>query len=290
MSYFVSKLNIGFSLLKIAITIFFLFANLQSFSNENSFIDIQNYFMKDQKINSKLELMAAKSPLYKKQKKYEGYSLKYLFKLKNIDISKLDVVTFKAKDGFKITISGTFIEKNNPFLAVRDTSLPVGKNWEVVAEGGRKIDGGPYYLMWDIDKYSVPENYWAFGVVSISFTTFKEAFGASVPLDLKNKFVMSGFQVYQTSCSGCHSVNLVGGDLGLEMNVPKNFTEYLSKEFILNYAKSPTSYRVNAKMPPQHFLSDKEINSVITYLEAMKLNKICNSDKQCQKRMDKKIN
>jgi mono/diheme cytochrome c family protein len=274
--------------LKLLIFISCVFISLKSYSNDNASIDIKDYFFKNHNVKSNPDFFKAKSPLYKKSKTYEGYYLKFLFELKNIDITKLDVIIFEAKDGFKITIPLSFIDKYNPFLAIRDTSLSAGKNWEEVRDGGRVIDGGPYYLMWDVHNNKIPENYWAFGITKISFSTFKEAFGASVPSKNKNNRVMNGFQIYQSSCSGCHSINLVGGSLGLEMNVPKNFTEYLSKEFILSYSKSPASYRANAKMPAQNLLSNDEINSVITYLEAMKLNKICNSEEQCQKQMDKK--
>jgi mono/diheme cytochrome c family protein len=273
--------------LRSLIFIFIIFS-FMAYPNDEKFINIKDYFFKNPESKLKLEFFEATAPLYKKQKTYEGYYLKSLFKLKNIDITKLDVITFEAKDGFKITIQASFIDKYNPFLAIRDNSLPAGKDWEVVRDGGRMIDGGPYFLMWAKNKYKIPSEYWAFGVTKILFSTFKEAYGDSIPLNTKNSAIMNGFQVYQSSCSGCHSVNLVGGSFGLEMNVPKNFTEYLSKEFILSYSKSPASYRANAKMPAQNFLSNDEINSVITYLEAMKLNKICNLEKQCQKLMDKK--
>jgi mono/diheme cytochrome c family protein len=266
----------------LCIIIFLFFTSHISALTRDSIILDDSFFTENSK-KLKIERFEAISPLYKIKKNYDGYYLKDIFKFKNIDILKLDVVTFEAKDGFKISIPASFINENNPFLSIRDTSLANGKNWEEVKDGGRIIDGGPYYLMWDLKKYKVPENYWAFGVVKILFQSFKETYGESIPENTSNKKIMQGFQIYQSSCSGCHSVNLVGGTLGLEMNVPKNFTEYLSKKFIISYSKSPSSYRANAKMPPQHFLTVNEINLVISYLEAMKFNKICNTDDNCQK-------
>ncbi|WP_397600135.1 c-type cytochrome [Silvanigrella sp.] len=275
-------------LIKYLYIFIFLFFTNHILANTREPILLDESFFTEHNKKLKRDQFEATSLLYKKKKTYDGYYLKDIFKFKNIDILKLDVVTFDAKDGFKISIPASFINENDPLLSIRDASLAIGKNWEEVQDGGRIIDGGPYYLMWDLKKYKVPENYWAFGVVKILFQSFKETYGESIPENTSNKKIMQGFQIYQSSCSGCHSVNLVGGTLGLEMNVPKNFTEYLSKRFIISYSKSPSSYRANAKMPPQHFLSVNEINLVIAYLEAMKYNKVCNTDDSCQKLVSKK--
>lgn len=234
-------------------------------------------------------LFKAKSPLYKKEGTYEGYDLLSLLHLKKLDVAKLEVVVFEAKDGFKITIPYSYIEKYKPFLAVRDTSLPAGENWQTTRDGGRVIDGGPYYLMWGMSQYNVPENYWPFGVVKILFSTFKKEFGPSAPRNVKDPEVTRGFAVFQSSCLACHTMNLIGGQLAPEMNVPKNFTEYLNKDFILNYVRAPQSYRASAKMPSQDFLTKEEIQSVFRYLEEMKNNKICNNAKRCEEVINKKI-
>ena len=76
-----------------------------------------------------------------------------------------------------------------------------------------------------------------------------------------------GFQIYQKSCSACHSINLNGGDLSVEMNVPKTFTEHYSNEYIINYAQSPTSYRANAKMPSINLIQKK-----LSYFKLLKSN------------------
>lgn len=231
----------------------------------------------------------AKSPLYKKDGVYEGYDLLALLSLKKVNGFKREVVVFEAKDGFKITIPYSYIEKYKPFLATRDTSLPAGQDWEVTRDGGRMIDGGPYYLMWGTAQYNVPENYWAFGVVKIIFSTFKKEFGASAPVNITNSEITRGLAIFQSSCLACHTMNLIGGQLGPEMNVPKNFTEYLKKDFILSYVRSPQSYRASAKMPPQDFLTKDEISSVLSYLEEMKNNKICHNAKECEDVLNKKI-
>lgn len=262
--------------------------SIQVFSKNLKEINIKNDFFSSKGTKEKLLVFKSISPLYKKEAKYEGYYLNDLFKEKGIDITKIEMINFIAKDDFRIAIPSSFILKYNPFLAIRDTSLSKGKNWRIVRDGGRKIDGGPYYLMWESGNKRIPENYWAFGVVRIQFSTFKEIYGSIVPDDPKEQLPMQGFQVFQTSCTGCHSVNLVGGSLGLEMNVPKNFVEYLQKDFILEYTKSPQSFRVNAKMPPQGgFLTDEEIKSLIEYLEYMKQKKICSTEKECIKMQDK---
>lgn len=224
------------------------------------------------------------SPLYKNSRFFEGYKFNDVLSKINYNKENDDVVTFIAKDNFKISIPIFIIKKYHPFLAAKDLSIKNSHNWEKVRDGGRILDGGPYYLMWN-NQDSLSDEYWVFGVTKIKLTNYKEAYGNSAPLHTSNEKILQGFQVYQRTCSACHSMNLSGGTLGVEMNVPQNFTEYYSEKHIINYAKLPSAYRANAKMPPVK-LTESEANQFLAYLKYMKGIKICKNDAECQKLMD----
>ena len=258
-------------------------------SNNKLIFNIQSDFFQKAKKKRQLITYKTKTPLYKKISSYDGYDLLNLFQENNIDIHKYDMIVFSAKDNFKINIPSAFILKYKPFLAVRDSTLPSGIDWAVVRDEGRIIDGGPYYLMWDMRNTDIPPNFWVFGVSDIILGSFKETYAHSAPSDTNKLNVMRGFQIFQESCAGCHSVNFSGGDFGPEMNVPRNFTEYFTRKFIKSYVKSPQSYRANAKMPPQHSLTNLEVELVIDYLEEMKKNKICSSESTCRKLLEEKL-
>ncbi len=247
---------------------------------------VQNDLIEKYKITHKPKLFSVNDPLYKKENIYEGYDFLTLLKENNIDISMNNMVIFEAKDGFKINIPLSYIVNYHPFLATRDHSLPSGKDWLPARDENRIVDGGPFYLMWN-KLSTIPQEFWPFGIVKITLSSFKEAYGASAPTDTKNLKVMNGFRIFNESCGACHSVNGVGGKLGPEMNVPMNFTERYSKKYIIQYAMSPSAVAIDAKMPPYKSVSNnkldsqKELELVIDYLEERKAHKICDSQKTC---------
>ena len=90
-----------------------------------------------------------------------------------------------------------------------------------------------------------------------------------------------GFVVFKENCIGCHSVNLVGGDLAPELNVPKNVTEYWRTADIRALVRDASSYRARSKMPPFPQLADADLDALLSYLEAMKRQKICDARRPC---------
>ncbi|WGL59056.1 cytochrome c1 [Pigmentibacter sp. JX0631] len=262
---------------------FFLLLPVFADANKDFLID-ESLF---KNLNIKESFLTTLDPLYKERRTFSGYNFLNILFQKKIDYKKYDLITFIAKDKFKISIPISFLEKYKPFLAIRDITLKNKMKWQDTRDGGRIINGGPYYLLWR-EEDKVPVEYWAFGIVEINLSTFHETYGASIPKNTSNEKVLKGFQVFQESCSACHSMNLIGGQLGLEMNVPKNFSEYYSVEYIQAYTKSPTSFRANAKMPPVK-ISEEQFNNFFLYLKEMKENKLCNNDLTCQNLMDAKL-
>lgn len=267
------------------ILVFLLFSVLSAKPEERKIFQLNGDFFSG--LKAKESNITTIAPLYNERRSFSGYQFINILQDKKIDYKKYDIITFIAKDDFKISIPISFIDKYKPFLAIKDNTLKNKMDWQDVRDGGRFINGGPYYLMWEEEK-KVQNEYWAFGVVKLQFSSFKEAFGASIPKDTSKKNIMQGFQVYQETCSACHSMNLIGGQLGLEMNVPKNFSEYYTAEYIKAYTKSPTSFRANAKMPPVK-ISDEQFSNFFLYLKEMKENKLCNNDFTCQNLMDTKL-
>ena len=79
-------------------------------------------------------------------------------------------------------------------------------------------------------------------------------------------------------------MNLIGGRLGPELNVPKNITTYRSRSLLLAFMKHPQSFRAGSLMPPSH-LNDAQLNQVLDYLEAMAKVQVCTTAEACQKRL-----
>jgi hypothetical protein len=69
---------------------------------------------------------------------------------------------------------------------------------------------------------------WPYEVVAIELVNFR----ADVSRDLffghggATQPWRKGFDLFRKECLKCHSLNLQGGDIGPELNVPQNITEY----------------------------------------------------------------
>ena len=90
-----------------------------------------------------------------------------------------------------------------------------------------------------------------------------------------------GFLLVKENCLGCHSVNLVGGDLAPELNVPKNVTEYWRKDDIRALVRNAASFRARSKMPAFPHLADADLDAILYYLETMKAQKLCDEKRAC---------
>ena len=76
---------------------------------------------------------------------------------------------------------------------------------------------------------------------------------------------IAGFGYFEQYCIKCHSVNKIGGNVGPELNYPRNITEYWEVENIWAFVKDPQSFRYNARMAPVTPLTRAEFDKIIAY-------------------------
>lgn len=82
--------------------------------------------------------------------------------------------------------------------------------------------------------------------------------------------MVRGFGLFQRNWGICQALNGVGGQMGPELNYPKNITEYWrSLTDIKAFVKNPTSYRHASKMPVVTHLSNNELDEIARYLQYM---------------------
>lgn len=209
-------------------------------------------------------------PVFNRSKQYEAIPLKpYLEKLiatQNLDTANTEII-FLCKDGYNPSMSLGKVMQNEPYLAIRDLDAKEGGIWADTLQG----KWSPFYLIWTNHSEGAKGFGWPYGLKYLQFKASDEAYKAAMPTDKK---MIASFEVYKSKCMKCHSVNMVGGIMGPEMNVPKNITEYWEKEDILAFVKNPYKYRYNSKMPPVGEISDKELEQIYDYLVYMKAHKI----------------
>ena len=180
-----------------------------------------------------------------------------------------------ALDGFAAELTAApLLAKTGAraWLAVEDPAHP----WPALAQG--KPSAGPFYLVWTHPQagHISPEQ-WPFQVSRIKqLQTVAERFPALLP-DPKlaaDDPVNLGFALFQKNCLACHRLNGAGdAQMGPDLNIPYNPTEYFGGDFLKRYIRDPQSLRhwPQAKMPAfaANVLPDNELDLLLGYLQHM---------------------
>jgi len=226
-----------------------------------------------------LDSVVVLDPVYNKHKRYSGYWLSDIFALAGIHPDPTTVWTFKALDGYKASIAVADVLKSGvkAFVAVADLDKIEG--WEKIKQGKEWISPGPYYLVWKTPLEDLTPSVklpWPYQMVEISIHKADEGLQKLLAgSNVQSGSVTRGYKVFQQSCIACHSLNLEGGVVGPELNVPKNILEYENRKFLKEFIGNPNSFRARSKMPAfNSTLSPQEINDVLDYLAWMGKHKI----------------
>jgi mono/diheme cytochrome c family protein len=221
-----------------------------------------------------LDSIVVLDPVYNKHKRYAGYWLSDILALAGVHPDPDAVWTFTALDGYKASIAVADVVHYGckAFVAVEDLDKQEG--WEKIQHGKELISPGPYYVVWQTPMVDVTPNIklpWPYQVVEISIHKADEGleklFAQS---NDKNESVSHGYKVFSQNCMACHSLNLDGGVVGPELNVPKNILEYEDRKFLKEFIEDPSSFRARSKMPAfNKTLSDQDIEDVLDFLAWM---------------------
>ncbi|AKS10221.1 c-type cytochrome [Pseudomonas trivialis] len=180
-----------------------------------------------------------------------------------------------ALDGFAAELTAApLLEKQGAraWLAVEDPAQP----WPALADG--KASAGPFYLVWtDPQAGHISPEQWPFQISGIKqLKTVAERFPALLP-DPKlaaDDPINQGFALFQKNCLACHRLNGAGdAQVGPDLNIPYNPTEYFGGDFLKRYIRDPQSLRhwPQAKMPAfaASVLPDGELDLLVGYLKHM---------------------
>jgi mono/diheme cytochrome c family protein len=224
-------------------------------------------------------------PVYKKPKRYTGHALAGLLRKAWPDVERRAAqgaeLVFHCADGYAPSMKLARALSAEGIVAVRDLDRPANDPWEPFTQGKETITPAPFYLVWrGID--GADANYkWPYQLVALSIEIFDQRYEKAAPPAGASAEVQHGFRLFVQHCASCHSVNLAGGDLGPELNVPRNVTEYWLPEHLAAFIRAPESYRTGSKMPGFGHLADAEHAAILAYLRAMRERKICFGAKNC---------
>lgn len=216
----------------------------------------------------KMQTVKIEDPVYKAVKEFDGFLLEDV--LNQVSNGKdLDEIVFTAIDGYSPNMNANLLKKHRAYLVFQEHNKP----FEKVVQGKQRIDPGPYYVVWEEGpkvEHSVP---WPYQVVKIEAVDFKKKYPKIFP-NGPNEAELKGFSTFKSQCLRCHSINLEGGDVGPELNIPRNVTEYWDVKHLREFIPHPSRFRAKSKMPDIAGLTGADVENVIAYLKKMKTQKM----------------
>jgi mono/diheme cytochrome c family protein len=169
------------------------------------------------------------------------------------------LLKFVAADGFTVEFDPDTLPLEKGVLAFKDLDAPAGSQWKTFQLGKSSVTPAPYFLVWTDLTYDAKKQPWPFQLVRMEWGFAGSSDRALEPKS-KDATVLAGYKTWKGVCVGCHSVNLKGGEVGSEFNVPRNITEYREKSYFRSFVKAPQSFRARSRMPAQP-LSDSEMGA-----------------------------
>ncbi len=142
---------------------------------------------------------------------------------------------------------------------------------------------GPFRLIWtSIHTPETSLNEWPIHLSSFEVKpSLREIYPKIFPDHQlsKNNPIYQGFKIFTKNCFSCHTINLQGqSQLGPDLNIPLNPTEYLSIFALKKLIRNPQDLRIWPESKMKSFsetdLSHIELESLINYLRHMKNRKI----------------
>jgi mono/diheme cytochrome c family protein len=218
----------------------------------------------------KVHELSVLSPAYGNRKKtYIGFYFEDLLAYAQTKLSDYGEVQFHCRDGYVSHWSPSQVPVEL-FVAIGEKGNP--DRWEALTEGKTTYSPDPFYVITrdvkDAKRFS-----WAHQLVKVRFVS-KTAVSLAYPKNAEKKLsVMDGYSMFQRHCQSCHTVNLDGGEIGPELNIPKNITEYRDRSYLRTFIENPSAYRAKSRMPAFDHLGPKVIDQILGYLQYMKRHK-----------------
>jgi mono/diheme cytochrome c family protein len=206
--------------------------------------------------------------------RYDAFALTDVLTLAGVVAGDGDELVLEARDGYAPTVAYAALAKNDGFIAFREHGNP--KGFGLVRQGKSWVSPAPYFLVWRAGKSLSADYPWPYQLIRIEVVDFATKYAALYPRGVAADGAQQrGFDLYKTHCLRCHSINLQGGEMGPELNVPKNVTEYWDAAHLRAFIYNASAYHAHSKMPSfASALGTTEMDALLAYLSLMKTRKI----------------
>ena len=165
-------------------------------------------------------------------------------------------------------------QRSVAFIAIEDPD----RKWAPL-KPGEKTTAGPFYLVWqNPEKSRIAREMWPTQLAALEVkadfaTLFPKIFPKS-----QDKNVQAGFTSFTRNCFMCHTLNGQGtSQLGPDLNIPFNPTEYMGEKYLRQLIRDPQSLRRWPQSKMAGFsprdLADGELDEILAYLRFMSAQK-----------------
>jgi mono/diheme cytochrome c family protein len=187
------------------------------------------------------------------------------------------VIEAVALDGFIAQLPSDLVFNTDENKAVAWLAIePAHHPWPPIP--GKDVSAGPFYMVWTgAEVGSVRSEQWPYQIAKLvsqpSLARRWPTLSVNSALPPTDP-VRAGQALFVVQCLPCHKLNGAGAsDVGPDLNLPQNPTEYLTSQGLHDLIRNPSAVRAwpaqtMPPFPPDH-LSDNEIGLVVAYLKHM---------------------
>lgn len=197
--------------------------------------------------------------------------------LEGLNLPAGSVIEAVATDGFAAQIPAELMLNTDVSKALAWVAIePADQPWPKIS--GKDYTAGPFNLVWTGSGVgSIRSEYWAYQTAKLVSQLSPAARWPQIAVDPalpESDPLRKGQALYIAQCMPCHKLNGAGAsDLGPDLNLPMNATEYMTPKGLHALIRDPKSVRTwpGQKMTgfPPSFVSDEEIDLIIAYLGHM---------------------
>ncbi|HEY2772586.1 MAG TPA: cytochrome c [Candidatus Binatia bacterium] len=195
-----------------------------------------------------------------------------------MDVPGDAVIDFQCLDGFAAALSRDRLLNDSPsrsiaYLAIEDPAHP----WPPLKDDSGP-SAGPFYLVWQSPQLSgIAREEWPF---QLSGFAVKGSLASVYPKIQPDPSLAAGdparrgLSVFARNCFACHKLNREGSsDIGPDLNVPMNPTEYLAEPALRRLVRNPQDLRAWSMSRMVGFspavLGDADLDDLVAYLRHM---------------------
>ena len=192
-----------------------------------------------------------------------------------------EVMQVCCRDGYVASISKERIMRTGPGQSIAYIAIenPNAK-WPDLALKPPAGSAGPFYLVWLKPELSgILQDEWPYKILAFEVKgRLQDLYPRIFPKHQEDARVARGLKLFQQTCLACHTMNQEGASqVGPDLNLPLNPTEYFKESVLPRYIRNPKSVRAweGSRMPgfgPETF-SDEDIANVVAYLKEMAFEK-----------------